>query len=459
MTRFSQALMQWRFAALLIVFAVGALTSVHMFERMLLNQVQAVTEAANVAFTRLFVNEAWIELRPMMDMEAKKHPRDNLQLREVDLRVRRFTKGTDLIKVKIYNMQGLTVYSSDPAQLGEDKASNKGYQTASRGRVASETNYRGKFGAFDGELYQRNLISSYVPVKGANGVEAVVEVYADRTASIEGVDAEIRTAWTYFGPGAGIAFVLVLLLAYPGHRGEAKRTATTAGEGCQTLTDTSDPVTPAALLREATQVLSTDRDQLASALQAHRDSAPDSEAWQALRVPLRSLLARIDELVLIQKPEQSNLLLADKGQQTLGALADSVMTAFRERNAGQGIELNGHVAPALTHHIPESTQALARLVDLMLDEASRRTGRGMLRLNFQPGADGVMQIEVVGTRADGEPTPEAASSNYSLTLGAARSLARALEGSLERMSISSQGPWFSANLPLNAGAKAPHSTE
>jgi hypothetical protein len=425
-----------------------------MFERMLLNQVQAVTEAANVAFTRLFVNETWNELRPMMDMDAKTHPRNNPQLRAVDMRVRRFAKGTDLIKVKIYNMQGLTVYSSDPAQLGEDKAGNKGFQAASQGRVASETNYRGKFGALDGELYQRNLVSSYVPVKGDKGVEAVVEVYADRTTSIEGVDAEIRTAWVYFGPGAVIAFLFVLLLARSG----ATRTAATAGEGAQTRTDTSDPESPAALLREATQVLGTDCEPLERALRAHQTTAPDDEAWRALSVPLQSLLARIDELALIQKPEQSKFLLAGNNQQPLGALVESAMAAFRGRNTGQSIELSGHVAPALAHHNPESTQALARLVDLMLDEASRRTGRGLLRLNFQPGADGAMQIEVVGNRADGEPTPDAAHADHSLTLNAARALARALGGSIERTSTSSRGPWLSANVPISVRAKAPLST-
>jgi hypothetical protein len=457
MTRFGLAFKHWRtarFVALLTVFVVGAIAAVHVFERMLLNQVQEVTETANVAFTRIFVNEAWGELRPMMDMEANTHPRDNPSLRDVDMRVRRFTKGTDLVKVKIYNMQGLTLYSSDPAQLGENKASNKGFQTASQGRVASETNYRGKFGAFDGELYQRNMVSSYVPVKGNEGLEAVVEVYADRTTSVEGVNAEIRTAWTYFGPGTGVAFIFVLLLFQSDRRDRTIRTATTVGEGAQGLSDISDPDTPTALLREATQVLSADREQLERALLAHHDSTPVSEAWRAISVPLQSLLSRIDELALIQKPEQPTALSTSTGQQPLGELVESAMAAFRGRSAEQDIALSGHVAPALAHQNPGSTQILARLVDLMLDEASRRTGRGMLRLNIQPSADGTMQIEVVGTRSDGEATPHVANAIHSLTLSAARSLARALNGSIERASDSSRGPWITAKLPLRAGAKA-----
>lgn len=437
------------FVLLLTVFALGAVTSMHMFERMLLNQVQAVTEAANVAFTRLFVNEAWNELRPMMDFETQIQPSENPSLRDVDLRVRRFTKGTDLIKVKIYNLQGMTVYSSDPAQIGEDKAGNKGFQAAAQGRVASETTYRGKFGAFDGELFQRNLVSSYVPVKGEQGVEAVVEVYADRTTSMEGVEAEVRAAWAYIGPGTGIAFICVWLLSLSGLRGRDKQSETTTGGDAQASSGTNDPDAPAALLYEVTQVLSTDRDYLRRALRGHRDSSPDNATWQTMSTSLQALLTRIDELVLVQAPEEAISLLAGNSQQPLGVQMESVLAAFRDRHAGQGIALSGHVAPALANQSPASAPALVRLVDLLLDEASRRTGRGLIRLNFQPGKAGAMQIEVVGTRADGEPTPAAANAVHSLTLSAARAIASALKGHIEQPSSTSRGPWLSASVPLS----------
>lgn len=437
------------FVLLLTVFTLGAFTSMHMFERMLLNQVQAVAEAANVAFTRLFVNEAWKELRPMMDFEVKVQPSENPLLRDIDLRVRRFTKGTDLIKVKIYNLQGMTVYSSDPAQLGEDKSGNKGFQAAAKGRVASETTYRGKFGAFDGELFQRNLVSSYVPVKGEQEVEAVVEVYADRTTSMEGVEAELRAAWAYFGPGMGIAFICVWLLFRSGLRGRDKPSETTTGDDTLANIDKDKSDTAAALLTDATQVLSANQESLERALLAYRESTPDSTAWRGIRDPLQVLLTRIDELVLAQQPEQASSLLAGGSQQPLGACIESVMAAFRVRSEGQGIELSGHVAPALTNQSPETAPAVARLVGLLLDEASRRTGSGLLRLNVQPSKDGAMQIEVVGTRADGEPTPDAANAAHSLTLSAARSVARALQGRIEQPSSTSRGPWLSASLPLS----------
>ena len=439
-----------RFALILMVFVVGSLVSMHMFERMLLSQVQAVTEAANVAFTRLFVNEAWNELRPMLDIEAKAHPRNNPSLSDVDMRVRRFAKGTDLIKVKIYNMQGLTVYSSDPSQLGEDKANNNGFLAAARGRVVSETNYRGKFGAFDGELYERNLVSSYVPVRGVQGVEAVVEIYADRTTSIEGVEAEIRKAWAYFGPSMVVAFLVVWLLAQSGPRSDNRHMANTTGQANDAKTDDSEHSTPEALLRETAQALRADGECLDQALQAHAKSPPDPATWQALRKPLQSLLARIDELHLIHGSEQLTPSMTTGSALPLGTQIESVITTFRERHANHGIEISGHVAPALANHRSSSTQAVARLVDLLLREAVQSNGPGQLRLNFQLGQSGAMNIEIVGTRASDGRLQEISDPAPSLSLSAARALAKALKGRIERTSTTSQGSWLSASVPLSS---------
>jgi signal transduction histidine kinase/CheY-like chemotaxis protein len=159
------------------------------------DSVLSSTEAANFAITEVFVNEAWQDVRVMLP------PRDatvatikaNPYLGEIDDRVRRFEHGTDIVKVKIFDLGGRTVYSSDPSQLGEDKSSNLGFQSAKEGKQASELTFRGKFNSFDGELTDRNLVSSYIPVKTSKGIEAVVEIYTDRTGSMLLTDARLNS--------------------------------------------------------------------------------------------------------------------------------------------------------------------------------------------------------------------------------------------------------------------------
>ena len=88
--------------------------------------IQASGEAGNAALTRVFVNESWAEISrllppPGADAEAAQK---NPNIRQIDEKIRRFAMYTDVVKVKLYNMKGLTVYSSEAKQIGEDKSSN-----------------------------------------------------------------------------------------------------------------------------------------------------------------------------------------------------------------------------------------------------------------------------------------------------------------------------------------------
>ena len=152
------------------------------------------TEASNIAITELFVNEAWQDVRVLLpasdaSVDAIK---GNPHLKKIDERVRRFERGTDIVKVKIFDLKGRTVYSSDASQLGEDKSGNAGYRSAREGKQASEMTFRGKFNSFDGELTDRNLVSSYTPVRSLGGIEAVVEIYTDRTSSLHHTEMHLR---------------------------------------------------------------------------------------------------------------------------------------------------------------------------------------------------------------------------------------------------------------------------
>ncbi|MBM3517353.1 MAG: hypothetical protein FJX56_05600 [Alphaproteobacteria bacterium] len=57
------------------------------------------------------------------------------------------------------------MFSTDPSQIGEDKAANPGFRSAIAGRVASTMTHRDRFDAFEGVIQDRDLISSYVPFR------------------------------------------------------------------------------------------------------------------------------------------------------------------------------------------------------------------------------------------------------------------------------------------------------
>lgn len=113
--------------------------------------------------------------------------------KEIEAKVLNLMKKSTVFKVKAYDMRGITVYSSERKQVGEDKAENPGFKSAAfDGKPKSELTFREKFSAFDGEVNNVDLIGSYQPffAPGTDKIVAVLEVYSDVTQFMN----QIKTA-------------------------------------------------------------------------------------------------------------------------------------------------------------------------------------------------------------------------------------------------------------------------
>jgi two-component system, NtrC family, sensor kinase len=185
-----------------------------------LQDLLAIHEADNVTLTRLFANTLWEKDFGPFVAKAALFPVDHCrgipdtvlpngksatpnekkdcfakvgaqiqtlpEFKALDAKVFDTMKKTSVFKIKVFDLRGITVYSSEHKQMGEDKSNNAGWQGAVTGTPKSEISHRDKFSAFEGVVENRDLISSYLPVyaSGSDSIVGVFEIYSDITGML-----------------------------------------------------------------------------------------------------------------------------------------------------------------------------------------------------------------------------------------------------------------------------------
>ncbi len=180
----------------LVAFILIGVLLGYFFRALAISDLISASESKNVALTQTFANFLWPEFSSFVSEansldveEIKTHPR-TLELYEL---VEAQLDGLSVVKIKVYDLNGLTVFSTESAQIGESKLDNAGYLAAREGVVASELTFRDTFSAFEQTIEDRNVFSSYVPIYGQGGeIEGVFEVYDDVTPLVQQLEQTQR---------------------------------------------------------------------------------------------------------------------------------------------------------------------------------------------------------------------------------------------------------------------------
>lgn len=173
----------------------------------------AIHEAANVELTRLFANVLWArDLAPFVarasalpveqcralteEASADCFARVGERMRalpgfkRVDAKIHEAMKRGRVFKIKVFDLRGITVYSSVHKGIGADQSRNPGWSSAMQGVPASKFVHRDRFNSFDGLVENRDLLQSYVPVHSPGAkLAGVFEIYSDVTPFLAQIDA------------------------------------------------------------------------------------------------------------------------------------------------------------------------------------------------------------------------------------------------------------------------------
>lgn len=179
--------------SLALFLAVGCAIVVN-YREMAVSRMIRQQESNNVNLTRVFANALWQEKFAGLLAASSQVPSSKLkflsQIPEIHREVLALMRGSTTYKIKVYDPLGRTVYSSEPAQIGEDKRDNRGFLGALAGQTRTELVHKEKFSAFEQTVENRDLIQSYIPQYGDDPARpaGVFEIYSDVTPFLEQID-------------------------------------------------------------------------------------------------------------------------------------------------------------------------------------------------------------------------------------------------------------------------------
>lgn len=176
--------------ASLIAITLATLVLAGAYERLAVRDLIDQEEQHHVVLTRVAAIALWPQFSSFVrsssaldDNTLRSHP----EIAKLRRAVLHDLGETRVIKIKIYDLSGRTVFSTEEKQIGEDKSDNAGFLSARGGRPASELTHRNQFSAFEQTVENVDVLASYVPIyaKGTQQVEAVFEIYSDISSLLE----------------------------------------------------------------------------------------------------------------------------------------------------------------------------------------------------------------------------------------------------------------------------------
>ena len=196
-------------ATSLIAFVIVAAVLGAVYRQLSIDGLVRTQGDANVNIARILANELWkSDFGPFVRAMAGRPPaeiRAAPQILGLHAKVLDLMRGSNVFKVKVYDLKGMTVYSTELRQIGEDKGGNAGVIAAARGETLSELVHRNTFSALEQEVLNRDLIQSYIPAYEQGRIDGVFEVYSDATPFLQQIS---RKQWLVVAAVVGLLAAL-----------------------------------------------------------------------------------------------------------------------------------------------------------------------------------------------------------------------------------------------------------
>ena len=172
----------------------------------------AATESSNVNYARLMISANWPQLNSLVQASRAQNVTVSSSLYQgLHKRFEQQVEELNIIKLKIFEADGNTIYSSDPSQVHTTRHNSPGFIAAMRGLTTTKLNFKNSVYSFNGEIFQRDIMSTYMPIYTSPGnIDGAIEIYTD----VSSVVAEIREnqRLVYFAATITTTVLFILML-------------------------------------------------------------------------------------------------------------------------------------------------------------------------------------------------------------------------------------------------------
>jgi signal transduction histidine kinase/ActR/RegA family two-component response regulator len=376
--------------------AVAAFALGWLYRQAAERELVRVGEYSNIAHAVTFANAVWPEHGDYLIHTAPTLSVDQLKAHPATARLHAqlsaLAGGTPVAKVKIFSTSGLTLYSSEAKQIGESKYNTPAIEAARAGSVTSQLSFRPKFQAFHRELDNRDMLSSYIPIRGGDGttVVAVFELYEDMTPLLTSIHAAQYKAVAMS--------VLVMLTLYVALLVVVRHGARTIEKQRDELLSARDEI---ARTRDDAQRASRAKS-LFLANMSHEIRTPmhgilgmaellsgtgldptQRKFVETIRRSGKGLLTLLNEALDLSKVESGKLQIELRPFE-LRALVDDVVNLMVARATEKQLTLAATVVTTLPQAVKGDAMRLRQVLANLLGNAIKFTERGAVGVRVQP---------------------------------------------------------------------------
>jgi signal transduction histidine kinase len=388
-------------ALLSLSLAAAALTWLH--REATLNDLVASSEQANATHARVFANalnaklgeDVWKHLRDEAPTLNPDQLRTHPMTQRIDAALRALATGTRVVQFNLVSLNGTTVYSSDLRQIGETEARLSGFQQAVRGTSSSQLSHHARFMAVDGQIFDRDLVSSHIPVAlpGEPRPAAVFHLHADQSAMKASIDDALVHQLGVLLVVMAVLFALQFLIVRHGARlielqQHGLQSAQEQLEQARHRADTAS-ASRSQFLANMSHEIRTPMNGILGMAEALAMTPLDSQQVRCTQTILasgRALLAMLNDMLDLSRFESGEVDLNVRPFD----LKESVKSACALMSAGaadKGLELKCDLSYQLPPRVLGDNLRLQQVLLNLIDNAIKFTENGSVQVSVQPARE------------------------------------------------------------------------